>query len=232
MQWLIFVTLAGRWANVVQWLFQGHGGPGSRELGLKPAIQTCLIMKRLKQWVAAASVGCVLTLGGITVQSQQSTNQSGRGPDWQNMDGQQMQQFFQRRMNEMFRERLEVSDDAEWKIIEERLGRVTQARWATIAEGTGLMGMGNMGFGRGRGGEGPGGGRGFAGMFGQPSAEAQALQQAIDAKAPAAEIKAKLTKLKELRKQKQAELVKAQDDLRNVLTPRQEAIASLMGLLD
>jgi Spy/CpxP family protein refolding chaperone len=192
-------------------------------------------MKRLNQWVATASVGFLLTLGVVTGVSQQSTNQNetrtGRGPDWQNMDAQQMQQFFQRRMNEMLRERLEVTDDAEWKIVEERLGRVTQARWATIAEGAGLMGMG-MGFGRGRGGEGPGGGRGFAGLFGQPSAEAQALQQAIDAKAPAAEIKAKLAKLKELRKQKQAELVKAQDDLRNVLTPRQEAIASLLGLLD
>ena len=100
-------------------------------------------MKKLNHWVATASVGFVLTLGGMTAQSQQSTNQSSRGPDWQNMDGQQIQQFFQRRMNEMFRERLEVTDDAEWKIVEERLGKVTQARWATIAEGTGMMGMGN-----------------------------------------------------------------------------------------
>jgi len=193
-------------------------------------------MKKFNQWVTMAVAGLVLALGGLTAQSQQSTNQSSRGPDWQNMDGQQIQQFFQKRMNEMFRERLEVTDDAEWKIIEERLGRVTQARWAMIAEGTGMMGMGNMGFGgrggAGRGGEGPGGGRGFAGMFGQPSAEAQALQQAIDAKAPASEIKAKLAKLQELRKQKQADLVKAQDDLRKLLTPRQEAIAALMGLLD
>jgi len=189
-------------------------------------------MKELNQWVAMAGVGLVLALGGLTAQSQPSTNQSPRGPDWQNMDGQQIQQFFQRRMNEMFRERLEVTDDAEWKIIEERLGRVTQARMAVMAEAVGMMGMGNMGFGRGRGGEGPGGGRGFAGMFGQPSAESQALQQAIDAKAPASEIKAKLAKLQELRKQKQADLVKAQDDLRKLLTPRQEAIAALMGLLD
>jgi Spy/CpxP family protein refolding chaperone len=198
--------------------------------------KTGWIMKNLKQWVVAAGVGFVLALGGSTAQSQQTTNQSSRGPDWQNMDGQQIQQFFQRRMNEMFRERLEVTDDAEWKIIEERLGRVTQARWAMFAEGAGTMGMGNMGFGgrggAGGGGEGPGGGRGFAGMFGQPSAEARALQQTIDAKAPASEIKAKLAKLQELRKQKQADLVKAQDDLRKLLTPRQEAIATLMALLD
>jgi Spy/CpxP family protein refolding chaperone len=193
-------------------------------------------MKSTNQRMATVVAALLLAVGGITAYSQPSTNQNEgrnlRGPDWQNMDGQQIQQFFQRRMNEMFRERLEVTDDAEWKIIEERLNRVSQARWTMITEGTGLMGMGNMAFGRGRGGEGPGGGRGFGSMFGQPSAEAQALQQAIDNKSPASEIKAKLAKLQELRKQKQAELVKAQDDLRKLLTPRQEAIASLMGLLD
>lgn len=196
-------------------------------------------MNTMTRRVAVALTGFVLALGTSTAQPQTSTNQNEgqnlRRPDWQNMDGQQIQQFFQQRMNEMFRERLEVTDDAEWKIIEERLNRVSRARWATITEGTGLMGLGSMALGRGgagRGGDGPGGGRGFGSLFGQPSPEAQALQQAIDAKAPVAEIKSKLAKLQELRKQKQAELIKAQDDLRKVLTPRQEAISVLLGLLD
>jgi hypothetical protein len=197
-------------------------------------------MKKTNPWLIAAGAVLVLTaVGNLAAQTQQSTNQNeGRNPrpDWQNMDGQQMQQFIQRRMMETFRERLEVTDDAEWKIVEERLGRVTQARMATVADGAGMMGMGAMAFGRGgpggRGGEGPGGGRGLGGLFGQPSAEAQALQQAIDAKAPAAEIKSKLAKLQEARQKKQASLLKAQDDLRKVLTQRQEAIAVLMGLLD
>ncbi|MCW5553826.1 MAG: hypothetical protein KIS67_16910 [Verrucomicrobiae bacterium] len=198
------------------------------------------VMKNTNLGLIAASVVLALSMGGeLAAQPQPNANQNeGRNPrpDWQNMDGQQMQQFIQRRMMETFRERLEVTDDAEWKIVEERLGRVTQARMATVADGAGMMGMGAMAFGRGgpggRGGEGPGGGRGLGGLFGQPSAEAQALQQAIDAKAPAADIKAKLAKLQEARRQKQADLVKAQEDLRKVLTQRQEAIAVLMGLLD
>lgn len=198
------------------------------------------VMKKTNPWLIAVGAILVLTaVGNLAAQTQQNTNQNeGRNPrpDWQNMDGQQMQQFIQRRMMETFRERLEVTDDAEWKIVEERLGRVTQARMATVADGAGMMGMGAMAFGRGgpggRGGEGPGGGRGLGGLFGQPSVEAQALQQAIDAKAPAAEIKSKLAKLQEARQQKQASLLKAQDDLRKVLTQRQEAIAVLMGLLD
>jgi hypothetical protein len=69
------------------------------------------------------------------------------------------------------------------------------------------------------------------GFGGPPSPEADALQKAIDAKAPKAEIKAAIEKYVASRKAKQAELEKAQDDLRKVLTTRQEAIATLNGLL-
>ena len=47
----------------------------------------------------------------------------------------------------------------------------------------------------------------------------------------AAETKAALAKFVEARKAKQAALDKAQADLRKVLTPRQEAIATVNGLL-
>src|SRR5665213_1675385 len=83
----------------------------------------------------------------------------------------------------------------------------------------------------GRGGGGGGGG-GFASMFGQPSAESQALQKAIEDKAPAAQLKTLIAKLQAVRKQKLAELAKAQEDLRAVLTTRQEAIAIMGGLLN
>ena len=73
---------------------------------------------------------------------------------------------------------------------------------------------------------------GFQNFFGQPSAESQALQQAIDSKASAAEIKSRLAKFQAARKEKQENLVKAQNELRQLLTPRQEAIAALMGLID
>ena len=94
--------------------------------------------------------------------------------------------------------------------------------------------IGGMGRGFARGGRGGGdnadrGPRG--GMFGTPSPEAEALQKAIDAKASNAEIKQALAKVADARKAKEAELAKAQDALRKVLSVRQEALATLNGLL-
>ena len=44
-------------------------------------------------------------------------------------------------------------------------------------------------------------------------------------------MKAKLTKFREARKDKEAKLAKAQEDLKKVLSVKQEAAAVLMGLL-
>ena len=85
---------------------------------------------------------------------------------------------------------------------------------------------------RGRGGDtgGDQGGR-RGGFFGQPSPEAEALTRAIEGKASNAELKAALAKFVEARKVKQAELEKAQTELRKVLSLRQEAVATQNGLL-
>ena len=74
------------------------------------------------------------------------------------------------------------------------------------------------------------GGRG--GMFGTPSPEAQALQSALDNNAPDAQVKDLLAKYQASQKAKQDALKQAQENLRAVLTPRQEAQASLIGLVD
>lgn len=58
-----------------------------------------------------------------------------------------------------------------------------------------------------------------------------ALQTAVDSKASPGELKVKLAKLRETLKQKEAELAKAQEELRQVMSVRQEAIALLIGLL-
>ena len=97
--------------------------------------------------------------------------------------------------------------------------------------------MGRGMFGRG----GPGGGDNAqpadqgqqrrGGFGGAPNPDADALQKAIDSKASKAEIKAALDKYVASRKAKQAALEQAQADLRKVLTSRQEAIATLNGLL-
>jgi hypothetical protein len=74
------------------------------------------------------------------------------------------------------------------------------------------------------------GGPGFGGM-GRQSAETQALREAVEAKAPPEEIKARLAKLREARKAGEAKLEAAQADLVAVLNVRQEAVAVMAGLL-
>ncbi|MGO8928840.1 MAG: hypothetical protein ACLQU3_18385 [Limisphaerales bacterium] len=145
-----------------------------------------------------------------------------------NFDPAQMQQM----MLERYQQMLEVTNDDEWAAVKPLVQKVMEARMASFAG----MGRGMMG-GPGRGGPGGGanaqagsGGR-RPGMFGQTMPEAEALQKAIDAKASKAEIKAALDKFVAARQAKQNELQQAQDDLRKVLTARQEATATLNGLL-
>jgi hypothetical protein len=70
-----------------------------------------------------------------------------------------------------------------------------------------------------------------AGFRREASPELDALRKALDNKASAAETKAKLADLRAARKQKEAELEKAQDNLRAILSVRQEAVAVTLGLL-
>ena len=132
---------------------------------------------------------------------------------------------FQQRMMERTKETLEITDDAEWKAIEPLVAKVMDARRDQLTANFRGFGRGNRG-----GGDNDRGPRG-GGMFGTPSPEAEALQKAIDAKAANSEIKAALAKYEAARKAKLAVLEKAQADLRKVLTPRQEAIAAMNGLL-
>lgn len=180
----------------------------------------------MNRWLAMTGVAAGLCLG----MNQGLAQNNGGGGGRRNFDPAQ----FQQRMMERYKEVLEVNSDDEWKALEPLVQKVMDARMQAMA------GMGRGMFGPRRGGGGPGGDNAQAdqggqrprGPFGQPpSPEAEALQKAIDAKAPKAEIKAALAKYVETRKAKEADLQKAQDDLRKVLTSRQEAIATLHGLL-
>jgi hypothetical protein len=170
-------------------------------------------------------MAAILSLGvnqGLAQQNNNQGNQGGRQGRG-NFDPAQMRE----RMMANFREQLEITDDSEWNAIEPMVGKVWDARAAS------MNGMGRGMFGRRRGGDTNNGDQQpqRRGPFGQPSPEAEALQKAIDAKASKAEVKAALDKYVATRKVKQAELEKAQADLRKVLTSRQEAIATLNGLL-
>jgi Spy/CpxP family protein refolding chaperone len=183
---------------------------------------------KLNQRLLLAGATALIALGvSQSALAQQDNPPGGPGGGRGNFDPAQ----FRQRMMDRLKEQLEVTDDAEWKALEPLVQNVMEARRGTMA------GMGRM-FGGGprRGGGGDnangGGGRGPGPGPGGPSTpEADALQKAIDAKAPKAEVKAALEKFVAARKAKQAELEKAQEELRKVLTSRQEAIATLNGLL-
>ena len=181
-------------------------------------------MKTLNRILALAGVTTLLAVGTSSAVAQE---RQGRG----NFDPEQMRA----RMMENYREKLEVEvkEDAEWKLIEGRITKVSDAR-REMGGGRGFGGPGGPGGRRGGGDAGAGGDQGAErrrSPFGEPSPEADALQKAIEAKAPADEIKTKLAKYRESQKTKQANLEKAQAELRQVLSVRQEANAVLMGLL-
>jgi hypothetical protein len=174
--------------------------------------------------LAPASIAAALlfTTSQLFAQDQPG-GPGGPGGRRGNFDPEQMRQ----RMMERYREALEIKSDDEWKVIQPRIQKVVDARTALGAGGARF-------FGRPRGGndaQGGGAGRGGRGGFGEPSAEAESLQTALDAKASSEEIKTKLAKLRESNKQKEAALTQAQEDLRKVLSVRQEAEAVLLGLL-
>jgi hypothetical protein len=130
------------------------------------------------------------------------------------------------------REEMEIKDDQEWSAIEPKVTKVFDSQRDLMA--------GRMpGFGRGGGRRGgnnangdDNGGPPRRNRFGgEPSPAMEALQKAVDDKAPTAEIKAKLKVTQDEFKAKRAKLEAAQEDLRSVLTPRQEAVATLRGLL-
>lgn len=130
----------------------------------------------------------------------------------------------QERMLGALREQLGVTDDAEWALVAERLAKVSEIRRSA----GGAVGRGGPP-GGGPGGPGGGGNRPTRGPSGNP--EQDALRAAITDKLPDAEIKSRLDRLREVRKQNEAKLTRAQEELRAVLSVRQEAVAVMFGLL-
>ena len=177
-------------------------------------------MKLLGKTLAMAAAICALSVG-----AQSTFAQRGGG----NFDPAAMQQQIMERMRTAF----DVKDDGEWKLISERITAVSDARRATQSTGA----MGAL-FGRGGRGGAPadanaGGGqqrRGGPGG-GTPNPDMEALQKAIDDKAPAEQIKTLLAKVRESRKDADAKLETAQVELKKVLSVRQEAVAVTFGLL-
>jgi hypothetical protein len=186
-------------------------------------------MNRIIKPALLAAVAATLTWLPTSLQAQPPGGGGPGGGGFGNFDPAQMRQ----RMMDRYRELLDIKSDDEWKVIEPRVQKVMEAR-RDVGFGGGMRGV----FGRGRGpggdnGGGGGGGGGNRGGFGpQPSQAAQDLQKAIESQASADTIKTRLEAYREDRKQKQANLEKAQENLKKVLTVKQEAAAVLYGLLE
>jgi hypothetical protein len=141
-----------------------------------------------------------------------------------NFDPAEMQKQMQQYMMQNYQQQLGITNDVEWSAIRPLVQKVMDAQ--TAARGT----MGGMAGGFGGGGF---GGAAGAGGFGQPAdPDTDALRQALDNNAPTAQIKELLAQYRASQKAKQEALTSAQDNLRKVLTTRQEARAALIGLLN
>jgi hypothetical protein len=135
---------------------------------------------------------------------------------------------FQQRMMDGLKTQLGASDD-EFAAIQPKIQAVMALQRDVITR--------PRMFGRG----GPGGGRGgFGGGFGGPTTQPSAVQTALtdlqttldDQNASPDVIKSKLDTLREAKSKARQDLVVAQQDLKSILTQRQEAVMVLDGYLD
>ena len=193
---------------------------------------------KIKQALTICGVAAALCLSIASLQAQDNNGgqagdqgggrrrgQGGGDPGGGgNFDPAQMQQ----RIMERVREQLGFTNDTDWSAVEPLVQKVSDARREVGGGGMGRMfGRGNRGGGQGGG---QGGGRG--GIFGTPSPEEEALQKDLDDNAPSGQIKDALAKYKAAQKEKQAKLHTAQAELKKVLSVKQEAQATLLGLVE
>jgi len=176
--------------------------------------------------ICGIAAAICLSAGTLLAQDNSNSNTNGGGGQGRRGGGGNFDPAqFQQRMMDNVRERLAFTNDTDWAAVQPLVQKVLDAR-----RDVGFPGMGIMRRGGGGGDNAQGGRRG--GFFSAPSPEAEALQKAIDDNAPAAQVKALLEKYRTARKDKEAKLAQTQEDLRKVLTSRQEAQAALLGLLN
>ncbi|MGB7769491.1 MAG: hypothetical protein WBN22_11645 [Verrucomicrobiia bacterium] len=176
---------------------------------------------KMNQLFTVCGLAAALFLGAANVSAQDNGGGFGNGRG--NFDPAQ----FQQRMMDNLRDQLGFTNDTDWSAVQPLIQKVMDAR-RDVGGGMGMRMMFRNR--RGNDDNANGGGR-RGGFFGPPSPQAEALQQAIDNHAPDAQIKQALDKYRASVKDKEAQLAQAQENLRKVLTVRQEAQATLMGLL-
>ncbi len=196
-----------------------------------------------RKWLVCGLIAASVCIGVDSLQAQDNGGNpppaggnGGNGGQGGQGGGQRRQrgnfdpaQMMQNMMSNV-QDQLGFTNDTEWSAVEPLVQKVFEAQRDARGPGMGRL------FGRGGNRGGQNGGqtnrpRG-GGMFGQTSPEYDALSKALDDNAPAGQIKDLLTKYQASLKTKQAALETAQANLRAVLTSKQEAQATLLGLLN
>ncbi|MGA2242105.1 MAG: hypothetical protein ABSH11_08710 [Verrucomicrobiota bacterium] len=173
--------------------------------------------------ICGVAAALMLSAGNVSAQNDTTGGGGGGGGrGGRNFDPAQMQQ----RMMDNIKEQLGYTNDTEWNAVQPLFQKVMDARRDVGFGG----GMGRM-F-RNRNNSDQAGANNRRNFGPQPSPEAEALQKAIDDNAPKAQIKAALAKYQASQKTKRAKLTEAQENLRKVLNTKQEAQATLLGLLE
>ena len=179
-------------------------------------------MTHLTHKCIAAIIGCLM-LTTLAAQAQR-----GGGPRGEGFDPDRIRQM----MMERFQERLEASDQ-EWTVIQPLIATVMDRQRET-SRGRGGFGRGFFGRGGDDGnrrdrGDRDGNRPGRGGEDGDT--ELAALREAIES-GDTAGIKTALTNLRAAREKNEEALQEARENLRKVLTAKQEGTLVLFGLLD
>jgi hypothetical protein len=217
--------------------------------GLPLAIERRLEMlgkKAILGIVVVALVGLLLASQTLSQPGQRGGQQGQRGQRGGQQGGPGGRgQFDPERMRQMMDQRMREqlgATEAEWKVLGPRVTKVMELSRQTRGGGRGGMMFGGMG---GRGGMMPGGmgGRGGGpggGRPGAPDRQLTAVEKAQEqlrtlldnTSATPDQIKKQLTALRTAREKAKQQLAVAQQDLRKIITVRQEAQLVMMGMLD
>jgi len=168
---------------------------------------------RLSTWAAVV----VLAMASATAFGQTDPNQPAQGRQRGNFDPQQ----FRQRMEDRLKEQLQVNDD-EWKALQPKIEKVMEAQ-RDAGGGRGMF----------RGGRRGGPDQANNGPTSPVQDKARELQTVLENKDSKPEqIKSALAAYREARAAARANLTKAQDELRELLTARQESVLVMMGMLE
>lgn len=190
-----------------------------------------------RKMVIVSAVVCIVAVIVTGVSIAQPQGRGGQRPG-----GRQGGMFDPARMRQMMAERMKEQlgvDDQAWKVMEPRLMKVIDLnRQASGGRARGMFFMGGRRGPQGdQGDRGPGGRRGPQGpadreLTAVEKASEQLRTTLEDTAASPEIVKTQLTALRAAREKARRELAKARDELRQILTVRQEAQFVLMGMLD